>query len=93
LCRFAPLDKRSALERAQEAAKRLDEALEAGAQAFDFQTKVTPEGVVILVSFRPLWVLTAADIAVNQLTPDELAARIKRTISRGFLKERLSGRL
>ncbi|MFA0741347.1 MAG: hypothetical protein DFNUSKGM_001457 [Candidatus Fervidibacter sacchari] len=93
LCRFAPIDKQSALERAQEVARKLDEALEAGAQAFDFQTKVTPEGVTILVSFRPLWVLTAADIAVNCLTPDELAVRIKRTISRGFLKERLSGRL
>jgi hypothetical protein len=46
-----------------------------------------------LVSFRPLWVLTAADIAVNQLTPDELAVKIKRTISREFLRERLSGRL
>jgi predicted Zn-dependent protease len=93
LCRFSPLDKQSALERAQEAARKLDEVLEAGAQAFDFQTKVTPEGVTVLVSFRPLWVLTAADIAVNQLTPDELAVKIKRTISREFLRERLSGRL
>ncbi|MFN4180132.1 MAG: M48 family metallopeptidase [Armatimonadota bacterium] len=93
LCRFAPLEKQSALERAQEAAKNLDAALEMGAQAFDFQTKTTSDSVIVLVAFRPLWMLTTADIAINQSSPEQLAARIKQIISRSFLRERLSGRL
>ncbi len=93
LCRFVPLEKHSALERAQEAAKNLDTALEMGAQAFDFQTKATSDSVIVLVAFRPLWTLTPSDIAVNQSSPEQLAARIKQTISRSFLRERLSGRL
>jgi predicted Zn-dependent protease len=93
LCRFAPLEKQSALERAQEAAKNLDAALEMGAQAFDFQTKATSDSVIVLIAFRPLWTLTPADIAVNQSSPEKLAARIKQTITRSFLRERLSGRL
>lgn len=93
ICRFASLEGKNALERAREAARRLDDALEAGAQAFDFQTRVTPDGVVVLVALRPLWVLTAADIAANRLTPEKLAGQIKRVISRSFLRERLNGRL
>ncbi|MFN3420836.1 MAG: M48 family metallopeptidase [Armatimonadota bacterium] len=93
LCRFAPLEKQSALERAQEAAKNLDAALEMGAQAFDFQAKATSDSVIVLVAFRPLWMLTTADIAINQSSPEQLAARIKQTITRSFLRERLSGRL
>jgi len=93
LCRFSPLEGKSALERAQEAAKKLDDALEAGAQAFDFQTKVTPDGIAVLVALRPLWILTPADLAANQLPPEQLAGKIKQVISKGFLKERLSGRL
>lgn len=93
LCYFVSLNNQSALERAQEAAKKLDEVLEAGAQAFDFQTKITSNGITLLVSFQPLWTLTGADIAANQLPPEELAAKIKRVISRGFLKGRLNGRL
>ncbi|MCS7185567.1 MAG: M48 family metallopeptidase [Armatimonadetes bacterium] len=93
MCRFAPSEKQSALERAQEAAKKLDDALEAGAQAFDFQVKATPEGITVSVTFRPILVLTAADIVANQLTPEQLAVRIRQTISKSFLRERLSGRL
>ncbi len=93
LCRFAPLEKQSALERAQEAAKKLDDALEAGAQAFDFQAKVTSDGITVFVALQPLWILTATDVAVNQSTPEQLAGRIKQVISRSFLRERLSGRL
>ncbi|MCX7642521.1 MAG: M48 family metalloprotease [Armatimonadetes bacterium] len=93
LCKFAPSEKQSAYERAQEAAKKLDDALEAGAQAFDFQAKVTSEGVTISVALRPLWVLTPADIAVNRFPPEQLASRIRQTISRSFLRERLGGRL
>ncbi len=93
LCRFSPLEGKSAFERAQEAAKKLDDALEAGAQAFDFQTKVTPDGIAVLVALRPLWILTPADLAANQLPPEQLAGKIKQVISKGFLKERLSGRL
>ncbi len=93
LCRFVPLHSKSALERAQEAARLLDEALEVGAQAFDFQTKVTPDGVAVLVAHRPLWVLTAQDVAANKGSPEQIALRIRQTISRTFLRERLNGRL
>ncbi len=93
VCRFASLERQNALERAQEAAKRLDDAIELGAQAFDFQTKVTPDGVTVLFASRPLWVLTADDILVNKLPPEQLAGQIKRVISRSFLRERLRGRL
>lgn len=93
LCRFAQFGKESAFERAQKAAKKLDEVLEAGAQAFDFQTKVNSESVIILASFQLIWELNSADVAANQVTPQELAKKIKRAISRSFLKERLSGRL
>ncbi len=93
LCRFVPLEKQSALERAQEAAKKLDDALEAGAQAFDFQTKVTSDGITVFVALQPLWTLTLADVAATHLTPEQLAGRIKQVIGRSFLRERLSGRL
>lgn len=66
---------------------------QAGAQAFDFQTKVNSESVIILASFKPIWELNSADVAANQVTPQELAKKIKKAISRSFLRERLSGRL
>lgn len=93
LCWFAPLERQSALERAQEAAKKLDEALEAGAQAFDFQPKVTSDSVTVFFAYQPLWTLTPDDVLANRLTPDQLARRIRQSISRSFLREKLSGRL
>lgn len=93
LCKFAPLDKQGATDRAKEAAKRLDEVLEMGAQVFDFRTKVTTEGITVFAALQPLWTLTAEDIVVNQASPEQLALRIQQTINRAFLRERLKGRL
>ncbi len=93
LCKFAPLDKQGATDRAKEAAKRLDEVLEMGAQVFDFRTKVTSEGITVFAALQPLWTLTAEDIVVNQASPEQLALRIQQTINRAFLRERLKGRL
>ncbi len=93
VCRFAPVEGKSALERAQEAAKRLDEVLEVGAQAFDFQVRVTPEGIVVTAVRSLLWVLLPQDIALYQMPAEQLANSIRQTISRTFLRERLRGRL
>ncbi len=93
LCRFVALEGRSPLERAQEAAKRLDEVLEAGAQAFDFGTQRTAEGLLVTVVRRPLWLLTPQDLAIHPMPPEQVASHIRQTISRSFLRERLNGRL
>ncbi len=93
LCKFANLENQNAIERAKEAAKRLDEVLEMGAQVFDFQTKATLDGVVVFAVLKPLWTLTAADIAINEASPEQLALRIRQTINKAFFRERLRGRL
>ncbi|MCS7263812.1 MAG: M48 family metallopeptidase [Armatimonadetes bacterium] len=93
LCKFAPFNNQSAIERAKEAAKHLDEVLEVGAQVFDFRIKVKPDGIVVFATLRPLWTLTAEDIALNQVSPEQLALKIRQAINKAFLRERLKGRL
>lgn len=93
LCRFASTDDKSALERAQAAAQRLDEALDKGAQPFDFQVQVTDGVLTVTVSRLSLWQLIPADASVNPQPLEKLATHIQKTITRAFLQERLRGRL
>ncbi len=93
ICRFADAEGKSALERAKAAAQRLDEALDKGAQPFDFRVQVT-DGVLTVTLVRIfLWKLIAADASVNPQPLEKLASHIRQTITRAFLRERLSGKL
>lgn len=93
LCRFASTDGESALERAKAAAKNLDEALDRGAQSFDFRVQVSDNTLTVTIARSGLWQLVDIDANVNQQPMDKLATHIRQAITRAFLRGRISGRL
>jgi hypothetical protein len=93
LCRFAPLDNKSGLQRAQEAARRLDAALDDGVKPSSFRLTVSEGRLIVAVDRQVLWELTEADAQASKRSLTDLARHIRQTLARAFLRERLNGQL
>jgi Zn-dependent protease with chaperone function len=93
LCRFAPLDNKSGLQRAQEAARRLDAALDDGVKPSSFRLTVSEGRLIVAVDRQVLWELTETDAQASKRSLTDLARHIRQTLARAFLRERLNGQL
>ncbi|MFA0750454.1 MAG: hypothetical protein SLRJCFUN_000857 [Candidatus Fervidibacter sp.] len=93
LCRFTSLDNKSGLQRAQEAARRLDAALERGAKPSAFRLTLTDGRLTVSVDRQMLWELTEADALLTQQSLTKLSEHIRQVLARAFLRGKLDGSL
>ncbi|MFA0731320.1 MAG: hypothetical protein LKKZDAJK_002543 [Candidatus Fervidibacter sp.] len=93
LCRFAPLDNKSGLQRAQEAARRLDTTLDDGAKPSAFRLTVANGRLTVAIDRQVLWELTEADALVNGQPLAKLSEHLRQVLTRAFLRGKLDGSL
>ncbi|GBC98576.1 Beta-barrel assembly-enhancing protease [bacterium HR17] len=93
LCRFAAAEGKTGLARAQEAARRLDAALDDGAQPFAFRLTVAKQRLTVAVNRQVLWELSDDDARLNRRSLDDLAKHIQQALTRAFLRGRLEGQI
>lgn len=91
LCRFAPLDDKSGLQRAKEAARRLDIALDDGAKPSAFRLTIANGRLTVAVDRQALWELTEADALVNGQPLTKLSEHLRQVLVKAFLRAKLYG--